>query len=356
MGMSLKKVLPAFSFVFIWIITQLLAFKPNWTEQFYSKGIYLIISKLCRYAFGWIPFSIGDILYTIGGILFLRWLFKNWKRSYKDFKNWGIELLTGISIIYTAFHCFWAFNYYRQPLHTALNIGSTYTTEELILVSKQLIDSANKAHRAVQQNDTLKVEVPYSKQQILKMTEDGYRALSKDFPNFKYQPSSIKASIYSLPLTYMGFSGYLNPFTNEAQVDILIPKYQLPSTASHEVAHQLGYAAENEANFIGMLACMQHSDPYFNYSGHLFGLRYCLSELYVRDKNQFKVLRDQVKPGIFKNFQESSDFWNNYKNPIEPLFKSTYNSYLKANNQEKGIESYSYAVALIVNYFNSSDN
>ena len=51
----------------------------------------------------------------------------------------------------------------------------------------------------------------------------------------------------------MGFSGYLNPFTNEAQVDILIPKYQLPTTASHEVAHQLGYAAENEANFIGIL-------------------------------------------------------------------------------------------------------
>ena len=277
----------------------------------------------------------------------------NWKRSYVDFKNWSIELLTAFSFTYAAFHFFWAFNYYRKPLHAELNIGSTYTTEELILVTEQLIKSANKAHERIQSYDSLKVEVPYSKQDLLKMTLDGYEALSADFPNFKYQPSSIKASIYSLALTYMGFSGYLNPFTNEAQVNILIPKYQLPSTASHEVAHQLGYAAENEANFIGMLACMYHNDAYFNYSGHIFGLRYCLSELYLRDPEQFKELKNQVRQGIFANFKESSEFWSNYENPLEPLFKSTYNSYLKANNQEKGIDSYNYVVGLIVNYFNA---
>ena len=35
----------------------------------------------------------------------------------------------------------------------------------------------------------------------------------------------------------------------------------------------------------------------------------------------------------------------------EPLFKKTYSSYLKANKQDKGMESYSYVVALLVNYF-----
>jgi hypothetical protein len=151
-----------------------------------------------------------------------------------------------------------------------------------------------------------------------------------------------------------GFPGYLNPFTNEAQVDILIPKYQLPSTASHEVAHQIGYAAENEANFIGMLACMHHPDPYFKYSGQVFALRYCLNEIYLRDQNRFLKLRERVRPGIFKNFKESQDFWNTYQNPLEPFFKNTYDGFLKANNQDGGIESYSYVVALIVNFFYSN--
>jgi len=40
-----------------------------------------------------------------------------------------------------------------------------------------------------------------------------------------------------------------------------------------------------------------------------------------------------------------------YQNPLEPLFKKGFDTFLKANNQAKGIESYSYAVALFVNYF-----
>jgi hypothetical protein len=353
-NMSAKKVLLAFSFVLVWGLTKILATAPDWTEQYFSKGLYNLTSKLSRYALGWIPFSVGDIFYIISIILIFRWIRKNLRRSYRDFKNWILEILIVVSLIYMSFYCFWAFNYYRQPLHNNLNIGKEYTTEQLILVTEQLIESANMAHERLEKTDTIKVVVPYSKSEILRMTQEGYQSMSRSLPIFSYEPASIKASIFSLPLTYMGFSGYLNPFTNEAQVDILIPKYQLPSTASHEVAHQIGYAAENEANFIGMLACMHHPDPYFKYSGQVFALRYCLNEIYLRDQNRFLKLRERVRPGIFKNFKESQDFWNTYQNPLEPFFKNTYDGFLKANNQDGGIESYSYVVALIVNFFYSN--
>ena len=45
------------------------------------------------------------------------------------------------------------------------------------------------------------------------------------------------------------------------------------------------------------------------------------------------------------------DFWDKYKNPTEPIFKTTYNAYLEANEQEGGIESYNYVVELMVHYF-----
>jgi hypothetical protein len=35
---------------------------------------------------------------------------------------------------------------------------------------------------------------------------------------------------------YMGFSGYLNPFTNEAQVNYLGPMYTFPATTCREMA------------------------------------------------------------------------------------------------------------------------
>ena len=114
---------------------------------------------------------------------------------------------------------------------------------------------------------------------------------------------------------------------------------------------QLGFAAENEANFIGCLATIHHDDIYFNYSGYAFALRHCLNELYKRDKEQYDLLVSKINKGVLKNYQEVHEFWSAYQNPTEPFFRSTYNNFLKANNQADGMQSYSYVVALLVNYF-----
>ncbi len=303
-----------------------------------------------RYAFGWLPFSVGDVLYTLLIVYILRWLFTNRRRMIKTTKQWLLDVLSAISVGYFAFHVLWAFNYYRLPLHESLKIENDYSTEELIDLTKQLITKVNTIHKDVADHDSAKVIMPYSKAQVLKMVPDGYDALSEVFPYLAYEPRSIKRSIYSLPLTYMGFSGYLNPFTNEAQIDGLIPTFKFPTTGSHEVAHQLGYAAENEANFIGSMAAMHHPDRYFNYSGYAFALRHCLHETYKRDPKMYDTLIETVNKGVLLNYREVRDFWDAYQNPTEPLFKATYNNFLKSNNQAGGMESYSYVVALLVNY------
>ncbi|MFV0572150.1 MAG: DUF3810 family protein [Xanthomarina gelatinilytica] len=124
-----------------------------------------------------------------------------------------------------------------------------------------------------------------------------------------------------------------------------------PVVASHVAAHQLGYENENEAIFIGCLAAINDKDTYFNYSGYTFLLKHCLLEIYKRDNKLYFETLKTINKGILKNYQEVQDFWDNHQNPAEPLFKSTYNSYLIANNQADGMKSYSYVVALIVNYF-----
>jgi hypothetical protein len=345
-----KKLIIAFSIIPQIIFLKILAYYPNFVESAYSHGLYIWISKLMRYAFGWLPFSVGDVLYTLLGLYVIRWFIIHRKRIIKDTKNWFIDILSAISLGYLAFHLLWAFNYYRLPLHKSLHIENEYTTEELVELTNQLITKTNAVQLSLADNDTTKVIIPYTKSEVLKMIPDGYDQLSQEFPYLAYQPRSIKRSLYSLPLTYMGFSGYLNPFTNEAQIDGLIPTYKFPTTGSHEVAHQLGYAAENEANFIGSMAAMHHPDIYFNYSGYAFALRHCLYEIYRRDPELYETLKDQLNIGILKNYQEVRIFWDSYQNPTEPLFKATYNNFLKSNNQAGGMDSYSYVVALLVNY------
>lgn len=345
-----KKLIIALSIIPQVLLLKLLVYFPNTVETVYSHGVYIWISKLMRYVFGWLPFSVGDVLYTLLGLYVIRWFIVNRKRIIKDTRGWIIDVLSAVSIGYFAFHLLWAFNYYRLPLHKSLNIAHDYTTEELVELTKQLITKTNALQLELSENDSVKVMMPYTKSEMLKMIPDGYDELSKEFKYLAYHPRSVKRSIYSLPLTYMGFSGYLNPFTNEAQVDGLIPTFKFPTTGSHEVAHQLGYAAENEANFIGSMAAMHHPDIYFNYSGYAFALRHCLGELYKRDNILYKELLEDVNKGILYNYQEVRTFWDGYQNPTEPLFKSTYNTFLKSNNQAGGMESYSYVVALLVNY------
>lgn len=345
------KLIIALSLIVQILLIKLLSGFPEFVETYYSNGIYRWTSKAMHLAFGWIPISVGDLLYTLAGIYIIPWLFKNRKRLRTDTKNYILDILSAASIGYFAFHILWAFNYYRLPLHASLNIEKDYSTAQLIDFTENLILQTNTIHSIIEKNDTLKVVMPYSKRELIKLTPKGFEQLAKDYPHLSYWPSSLKRSLYSLPLTYMGFSGYLNPFTNEAQIDGLIPAYNYPTTSSHEIAHQLGYAAENEANFIGALAAIKHENIYFNYSGYSFALRHCLNEIYRRDPVKYEDLVMKINIGILKNYEESRLFWKSYENISETFFKNTYNGYLKANNQKGGIESYSYVVALLVNYF-----
>jgi hypothetical protein len=148
----------------------------------------------------------------------------------------------------------------------------------------------------------------------------------------------------------MGYGGYLNPFTLEAQVNTRIPNFRFPVVSCHEIAHQLGFAAENEANFIGYLAALNNEDPVIKYTALSYALSYCLFELRNQDETEFQMAYAAVHAGVRKDFEELNRFWTAYENPLEPVFKEVYNTFLLANNQTQGIRSYNLVVALLVAY------
>ncbi|MGB8704327.1 MAG: DUF3810 domain-containing protein [Gillisia sp.] len=339
-----------------YVFVKLIAGYPSLVENYYSRGLYPVLSRIMRFSLGIFPFSVGDFLYAFFILMIIRWIVLRIKTNFRNPGKWIVEILASFSIIYACFHLFWGFNYYRLPLHKSLHIKDSYTTEELVAVTKILIQKSNEIHKKLIDNDTLAVPYHFSKAEMLQKTVKGYSYIVKDFPELAYHGKSLKRSLFSIPLTYMGFNGYLNPLTNEAQVNTLILPYKIPTTASHEIGHQLGFAKENEANFIACLVTMKNPDPYFSYSGYTFALSHCLSELYRRDPEKGDELLKLILPGILKNYAEVSIFWEKHRNPLEPYFQSTYGGFLKANNQIEGMKSYSYVVALLVNYFENVKN
>ncbi len=335
------------------IFIKILSRYPYFVEEWYSNGIYPYTSALLRRGLGFLPFSLGDFLYAFLVIMLIRWIVLRINQRFRNPKQWIINAFATLSLIYACFNLFWGFNYYRLPLHEALEIDNDYTTEELIELTRDLIATSNDIHFLITRNDSVKVDIPYSKTELLNFSVEGYKTIEDDFPELDYNIPSVKRSLYSIPLTYMGFNGYLNPLTNEGQVNTQIVPYKIPTTASHEIGHQLGFAKENEANFLACLTTMNHPDKYFRYSGYTFALSYCLSELSRRDEELTADLMKTINYGIILNYREVREFWESHANPFEPLFLYTYNSFLVANNQPEGMRSYSYVVALLVNYHKS---
>jgi len=344
------KIIIALLFPIQFITLKVLARYPEFVEQYYSNGLYPIISKIFRTLFGWIPFSIGDIFYTIAGILIIRYIYKNYKLVKTQYKRILLDVYITITLAYLAFNVLWGLNYYRLPLYQSLDLDRKYTTEELVSFTEKVIAKANAIHISITKNDTIKVSIPYTDSEMFKKTMNGYDNFSQKQPQFTFTKRSLKKSIYSRFLTIMGFSGYINPFTNEAQINSLVPKYKYATTGSHEEAHQIGYSAENEANFIGCMAALNNDDIYFKYGGYNFAVWHCLREVYRRNPEEYKRLNALVNTGIQKNYDEVRAFWKSHNNPFEPIFKFTFDQFLKANNQSKGILSYSYVVSLLVNY------
>lgn len=339
-----------------WAFLQIIVQYPAAIEKYYSNGLYIYISKFLNFFFGWIPFSVGDILYAILVIVILKNIFTTIKNKKINLKNTLFKIGGFISVLFFVFHLNWGLNYFRQPVYKTLNFEiEKYTANELVDFTEKLITKINQIQVSITKNDTIVVENTLDKNQIKEVSYDVYKQFQEKYPHYSHENLKAKNSLFSLPLTYMGFAGYLNPLTNEAQVNSLVPKNTYPIIICHELAHQVGVASESEANFTGYLAATNSDDLYFNYSGYLMALRFCLYEIFQNDPVKFEALKVELNDGILKDIRQSEAFWESYQNWTEKYFKTFYDTFLKANKQIDGIKSYNKVVVLLINYHKTKE-
>src|SRR5678809_951703 len=113
--------------------------------------------------------------------------------------------------------------------------------------------------------------------------------------------------------------GYYNPFSGEGQVNTTIPRFLEPFVSAHEAAHQLGYAKENEANFVAFIACKSYPNPTFRYSMYLDMYLYAVTELGRKDSLLARSYFEKLDPRVKKDIEDYKDFFRRYRNPVEPV-------------------------------------
>jgi len=319
-------------------------------EKYYSDFFYLYISEKLRFITGWISIPIGDLLYLFIILSLIYFVFFRIKKSTNILLNLGSSAFIFIFLFYVL----WGLNYKRVPVKDHLNVDGNFEIKELTDFTETLIDKINKKHIFLFKNDSVRPINEYSFTESIEISKNNIdklkEKLKKPIIKSDYKNVSVKKSLFSLPLTYMGFSGYINPFTNEANINYKIPSTSLIFVINHEIAHQLGIASEKDANFISYLMLISSDDEYLKYCGLSYALRLCLNELSKLDYDKYQYLSQKVNKGIIKDFVEINKFWKNYEGKIEKVSKKSYDLYLKQNNIQSGIKNYNESISLILKY------
>jgi hypothetical protein len=344
----IKRGIAILALIMVIFLLMVFAGHPQAVERYYSEGLYPLVCRVLHPVFNLFPFSVGDLvylvviiylIYTVGRLIVL--CFK------KRFLQAGIiaaGIVIGIQAGIVIFYLFWGMNYFRPSAAERLNLrDSTFTTAELQRVTTILIDSANASKARVTPAD-----LKQGNNAIYNTAVKAVLKLSGTSIEYNTYSPRIKPSLLTPLLNYISTSGYYNPFTSEAQMNYEMPVFNRPFVACHEMSHQMGYGAEDEANFAGFMAATGYSDRLLRYSAYNLAVNEFMHTMRYTDTVVFKQLKTRISPGVLADFKEERLYWVSYQNKLNTITSVFYDNFLKANNQPEGLETYNRMVLLIM--------
>lgn len=296
------------------IVIKIFAMFPDAVEKYYATGIYPIIAQLQRILLGWLPFSVGDLLYGAAVIWLLYKVYVSTRTIVKrqanrlfwinGAKHFGFIILT----VYVLFNVLWGLNYNRRGVAYQLGIKvERYSKDDLVQMMQEIVERLNSLDSVAHLNR----QALDSKRHLFEGAVTAYDQLAVKDATFKYVFRSVKPSLYSYLGNYLGYTGYYNPFSGEAQVNTTVPLFVQPFTTCHEIGHQLGYAKENEANFAGYLSAKTSSNPAFRYSVYFDLYSYSRFYLLAQDSNTAHQLDARLQKGIKRDYKELKNLSKN---------------------------------------------
>jgi hypothetical protein len=349
-----KKIIRAVVLFFICVLIKIFSCFPAAVEKYYFGIIYPPLSKLFRILFGWIPFSIGDVLYIAVGVWILYLVVKFFRNVFKKKTSFRKKLLPFflrclqiVFLVYIVFNLFWGLNYNRKGIAWQLKLKpGAYSTQQLDTIVNILLQKSNATRMALGKE----IKFPNTKT-LIEKAKNAYSNTHQKISFINYSNQSIKASLFGTVGNYIGYSGYYNPFTGEAQLNTTNPKFILPYVVCHEMAHQMGYATEDEANFVGYLTARSSNDSLFLYSVYVEMFSYANRELFYRDSTMAKAKYRQLDTLVKQDLIFARKFYRKYDTVFGDVVTQLYSRYLKANSQPQGINTYTFVTAWLIAYY-----
>ena len=296
--------------------------------------------------FSIVPFSVGDIFYILLIVSFGYFLFKiSYKNSRRKFLLRG---LIALNILYLMYQVSWGMLYFQQSILDKLP-EKDITVEEVKRLTLVYLEKCKKTRTLVNEDDRgvfIITDLPSIKAEVL----SNQVKIPSYWNNKKGTGvSALKPSLFEPVMSYTGILGYYNPFTAEAQYNATLPSTYVPFTLAHESAHQLGYAREQEANFIGFLIGEKARNTDLKYSTQYFVLKTLLHSLAENERVFVNEIIMQYSPEMKRDRLAEKLFVKKHEGLLDDFFGFTNDLFLKSNQQEGSI-TYSYFIDFLIRY------
>ncbi len=246
----------------------------------------------------------------------------------------------------------WGVNFWADSFQDCSGLyARPVSFEDLQAVTAYFAENVSQAADGVERDENGAFAV--SREYILSKAPEIYDNLEKIYPFLKFDDVGVKSMAFSRLMSRMDFTGFYCSYTGEANVNIDSPACLLASTCAHEMAHQRGFASEQECNFLAVLACVTSGDPVYTYSGYLMGYIYLGNALWEADQDAYRAIRATLPDTVRADLRENNEYWDQFRDTIvKTVSTKVYDGILKSYGDSRGIRSYGAMVDLLVAYYN----
>lgn len=340
--------LTLFALLPVTILLQLLAGAvPEAVERYYSRGLYPHIVKFVSAFSEWTALSLVEFVILLFLALTLFRVYRAIRglaRKRRTARNVAAQALSGLlaltGLLYAWGVFAWGFNYQRVPFVQSQQLDiSPATPIELRLLCEGLARDAGELRETLS---------PIDGDRAMERTRLGFEELWPDYPDL-HGAHVTRVKRVTIPIFgWLGLGGVFSPYTSEANVNAGQPLPEVLASGCHELAHQAGWAREEEASFVGFAACRRHPDAELRYAVTQSALRYCATALVAVDPDGWREMREKLHPGIRQDWDAIRDYWLRRETPIADVAEKVNDTYLKSQGQKDGVGSYRRFVDLLI--------
>ena len=258
-------------------------------------------------------------------------------------------LCVGLSV-YAGFCLLWGVFYGADSFQDKSGLTARGgTVEELTALTERFAREVSAAGDQVQRDENGCFAVPRS--EIFAEAMSAYDGVVQVFDCLKKPAVMPKAFVSSRGMSYLDFSGFYFPFTGEANLNDESPAAYLPANICHEMAHQQGIAAEQECNFVAIMAATSADSAAYRYAGYLMGYVHLSNALCRVDQAAWQTIRDSLPDAVRADLRQNSAYWAQFDGLVNTAATKVYDGFLKSNGLTDGVQNYGTVVDLLLAYY-----